>query len=172
MALRLELTHDGLYCPRSTGRWHVLWTWLHEPPGSRASSLVPSRSTTIKLTSEQRRCDRILVKRRCVRSRRFVCLLAARGDPSSISCHQFIGVLLNLLTTTKFRIHPRNYFQAAGKRNIATSANGLQTNGIRVRVRFARKASRRRIGRIAQPLLADLTLASGPAASPVVQECL
>ena len=153
-----------MYCGRS---------WLHEPPGSRASGLVPSRSTTIKLTSKQRE-DVIgfLVKRRCVRSRRFVCLLAARGDPSSISCHQFIGVLLNLLTTTKFRIHPRNYFQAAGKRNIATSANGLQTNGIRVRVRFARKASRRRIGRIAQPLLADLTLASGPAASPVVQECL
>lgn len=77
---------------------------LREAPVARLS----------KLTSEDcRDVIGILVKRRCVRSRRCVCLLAARGDPSSISCCQSIGVLPTLLTTTKFRFHPRNCSQAA-----------------------------------------------------------
>ena len=94
-----------MYCGRS---------WLHEPPGSRASGLVPSRSTTIKLTSKQRE-DVIgfLVKRRCVRSRRLFCLAA---ETIHLQSPVISLVVANLLTTAKVRAHPRNCISGSSKR--------------------------------------------------------
>ena len=147
-------------------RYMLLWTWLHEP-GSRASQLVPFEKHDRQNSSSE---DVIgfLVKHRCIRSRRFVWRLGR-----SIFNLPVVSLFVaNLLTRETLALVEGTY-EIASRQQQAKNTRYFGKRPTIDQFGFASAREKPRVAGLSKLLLAaDLTLASGPAASPVVQRCL
>ena len=138
---RWRNSHITIIILSEIDRYMLLWTWLHEP-GSRASQLVPFEKHDRQNSSSE---DVIgfLVKRRCIRSRRFVWRLGR-----SIFNLPVVSLFVaNLLTRETLALVEGTYELASRQQQAKKHSLLRQTaydRSIRVRVR-SRKASRRRI---------------------------
>ena len=147
----------------------ALWmSWLHEP-GSRANwSVSAFREARLLNSPPSEDVIGFLVKHRCIRSRRFVWRLGR-----SIFNLPVVSLFVaNLLTRETLALIEGTY-EIASRQQQAKNTRYFGKRPTIDQFGFASAREKPRVAGLSKLLLAaDLTLASGPAASPVVQRCL